>query len=180
METRRIRWEGEMQGHGDGNGRWIRPEVQHLLNVLLEPDWIAQNPETHLQPHLTGACVAQGSPWTLDAVESLDELFVVRVSWERPYGRLRHLRADAFSLIGSIAESTTFVRQSLTNETIEFRITTGMLDDDGPFAGHGHLILLQIRGELFDTCSMVDELDAKRIAKTGDTENLQRAHRRTL
>lgn len=140
------RWEGDTQGHGKGAGRWIVPDVEHLLAELVRPDWVAEEPDHHLQPRLQEACVGADSPWTLDSYLPTAEAYVVTVSWNRPNGALRDLRADAFALIGTIAESVTFVHQTRSPTAVEYRIVTGMLADDGPFASHGHVILLRVEG----------------------------------
>jgi uncharacterized membrane protein len=59
---------------------------------------------------------------------------------------MRHLRADVFSLVGTIAEAVTFVEHARTDDAMEFRIATGMLAEDRSLAAHGHLILLRVGG----------------------------------
>ena len=45
-----------------------------------------------------------------------------------------------------IAETHTHVTQRKTPTTVGFEITTGMLAGEGPFAAHGHVIVLRIAG----------------------------------
>ena len=74
-------------------------------------------------------------------------VYVVTLEWSRPQSRLRQLRADAISrCIGTVAEGSTLQRQRTTEREIEYRVTTGMLEGDSPFAGHGRLLLLRIVG----------------------------------
>ena len=46
---------------------------------------------------------------------------------------MRDLVADAYALIRPFAETHTHVTQRKTPSTVEFDITTGMLEGDGPF-----------------------------------------------
>ncbi len=127
-------------------GAVYAPQVDDLLEVLREPDWIAEDPDHHLAPHLERACAGFGGPWRLErAAMGEDGVYVVEVEWQGAGGS-RELRADAFALIGQVAEATTHVRQAVAGERIEFRTATGMLAGDSPFAGHGHLIALRIGG----------------------------------
>jgi len=146
MSSHSARWEGDTRGRGTTDGRWIAADVEALLTALRDQDWIAERPEEHLLPHLQNAWGAVESPWSVTHIAQEAGVLVVSMIWHRPGGRLRELRADAFALIGMIAESTTFVRQQLASDAIEYRVTTGMLDEDGPFAGHGHLLLLRVGG----------------------------------
>jgi uncharacterized transporter YbjL len=51
------------------------------------------------------------------------------------------LRAITLALVGSIAESSTHVRQLVDGE---FEVVTGMLSGDSPaFAPHGHLLRIR-------------------------------------
>ena len=64
------------------------------------------------------------------------------------------VRADAFALIGAIAEGSTFVRVEDADDgpnavgpgVTEVDVVTGLLDDDTPFASHGHTLRLRITG----------------------------------
>jgi hypothetical protein len=129
-----------------GDGQWIAPALRWLLEALAEPGWVAEEPEIHLLPHLRQACDAPSSPWALIGTDLQDAIYVVILEWSRPQPRLRQLRADAVALIGTVAEGSTFVQQRTTESEIEYHVTTGMLEGDSPFAGHGHLLLLRIGG----------------------------------
>jgi hypothetical protein len=141
-----MRWDGDMRGRGVGNGSWMAAEVQDLLDALALPDWVSEDPESHLLEHVTSACAASGFPWTLDHANPTDDAYLIQVTWERPAGRLRDLRADAFALVGAVAESVTFVHQVVGQRHIDYRMTTGMLHEDTHFAPHGHLVVLRVGG----------------------------------
>jgi len=148
-----IRWEGDAKGHGIDDGRWIAPDVEALLTELVSFGWIAEEPEAHLQPHLRDACDAAGSPWIVHEAALAGPVFAVSLEWARPGGTWRELRTDVFALLGRIVESTTFVRQRVTEDMVEFWCATGMLSGDTSFASHGHLILLLIGGPAVESLS---------------------------
>lgn len=140
------RWDNDNRGRGIADGAWIAPQVRDLLAGLTAPAWVAEDPDDHLLPNLRQACADAASPWTLVETDLRDGVYVVALAWSRPAPRLGRLRADLFALLGEIAESTTFVRQRLADDAIEYDVTTGMLDGDGFFAGHGHLLCFRIGG----------------------------------
>jgi hypothetical protein len=145
MSGERRRWEGDTREYGIADGRWIRPSVERLLVALDKAAWVAEAPEDHLLPHVRRACVAE-SPWQLGENRLQDGVFEVELAWDDPSPSLRRLRADAFALIGEIAEGSTFVRQVVAVDAIEFHVATGLLAGDTQFAEHGHLIRLRITG----------------------------------
>lgn len=140
------RWDTDDRGRGIADGAWIAPQVRVLLDGLATPGWVAEDPDDHLLPPLRRACDDLASPGTLGRTERRDGVYVVALVWSRPEARFGRLRADVFALLGTIAESTTFIRQRLTDETVEYDVTTGMLDGDSSFAGHGHLLRFRVGG----------------------------------
>src|SRR5947209_3029975 len=62
MERPDRRWEGDERGRGIGDGEWIAPTVARLLDALGLSDWVAEEPDVHLLPHLRRACALPGSP----------------------------------------------------------------------------------------------------------------------
>jgi hypothetical protein len=113
---------------------------------LVQPGWIAEHPETHLLPHLARACQVAHSPWVLQGTAWQENgVFLVTLTWSGS-GPLRALRRDVFALIGEIAEATTHVRQTVHDDMLEYRVTTGMLSGDSPFSGHGHLVTFEVEG----------------------------------
>lgn len=144
MENRR--WDNDTRTHGTADGSWIVPGVRRLLDALTEQDWVAENPDQHLLPHLNEACESAGSPWTLTSVALRDGVYVVVLEWNHSGPSLRLLRADAYALIGVVAEGATFIHERKIDKAIEYHVTTGLLDGDTPFKGHGHLLRLRVGG----------------------------------
>ena len=152
------RWDIDERGRGIGDGRRLVPGARELVDALELPDWVAEEPEAHLLPHLERACAAQGSPLELESAAALpDAAYEVRLRWRGREGDARSARAAAFALIGVVAESATYVRQRREGDTddidrpvagdeLVFEVGTGMLDADTHFAGHGHALLLRVAG----------------------------------
>jgi hypothetical protein len=140
------RRDGDTPAQVPQSGRWIVPNLQRLLTELGRPGWVTDRPEMAFLLPIQAACADAGSPWTFQEVLPSADAYIVTVSWHHPGGNLYDLRADVFTLLGTIAESVTFVHQTQTPTAVEYRIATGTLAEDGPFASHGHIILLRVRG----------------------------------
>lgn len=143
MTVPHRRWDTDERGRGVADGGWIAPDVRRLLDTLAEPGWVAEDPDIHLLPHLRRACQEAGSPWTLAGTAFDGGVYTVDLEWVRREPRLGRLRSDALALVGSVAEGVTFVEQRVGQGRIEFRAVTGILEGDGLFKGHGHLLLLR-------------------------------------
>lgn len=141
MSLSERRWDTDEIGHGISDGLKIAPDIERLLKTLATPGWNTERPEDHLLPHLERACSARDSPWRLVSAQmDIDAVYQVSMTWTRSGSNLRRIRADVFALIGTIAESVTYVQQQLAGDTVRFDVCTGMCDGDGPFRPHGHLI----------------------------------------
>jgi hypothetical protein len=139
-----ARWEGDTAGRGIGDARAFLPGVEQLCEEMERAHWVAEDPELHLLPHLQRVIDAAGSPWVLHSSERLGTIYQLHLGWQRE-GCSRHgLRADVFALIGAIAELSTHVRERVADDHITFDITTGIMDTDGRFQGHGHLVRLRV------------------------------------
>jgi hypothetical protein len=68
------------------------------------------------------------------------EVVAAGASWREP-------REAAFGLVGTFAESSTHVRERSGDDrgSVELLVTTGMLEDDGAFAAHGHVVRIAVR-----------------------------------
>ena len=138
--TKAPRWESDWRCSGVASGSWIAAEVTQLGAALAEPDWIAEAAEDHLLPHIQRACAEPGGAWRLTRTMTRSSVFEIELQWTVPIASLRHLRAAVFSLIGDLAESTTYVHQIIVEGTLEFHVATGLVGTDTSFTPHGHLI----------------------------------------
>jgi hypothetical protein len=135
------RWDIDEVGHGVADGSRVLPELDRLRAALALPDWIAEQPEAHLLPHLMAAAERLGLTVTDTSLEP-DLLTVVLAG---PGGSHGDIRAAAFSLLASVAELATSVRERQAGNETAFEIATGMLEGDSGFAAHGHLLRLVFR-----------------------------------
>lgn len=140
------RWDGDKRGSGIAGGGRIVADVGRLVDALDAPHWVAEEPEHHLLAHLHQACDTPGSPWTLRSAEMVEAVYVLTLDWSRDGATMRLLRADAYALIGAIAESVSYIHQRVEAETVHYDVVSGMLAADTPFQPHGHLVELRIGG----------------------------------
>ncbi len=121
-------------------------------------EWVAEEPETHLLPHLRRAC--ESLPLELvDARTSPDGTFEVELLWTGQRNRLGNVREAIFGLVGSMAESATYIRQRRTaplsdvdrvepGSELLFEVVTGMIAKDTSFVSHGHTLHFRV-GDVF-------------------------------
>lgn len=140
-ETRR--WDIDERGHGIASAAVFVPGLDELRTAALLPDWVAEQPDAHLLPHLRAAIEAETSPFALDDVIEVDGILVLslthRAKDAQPY-------RDAIRLLASIAESSLHVHERQRDDgSIEIDVVTGMLEGQTEFAPHGHTLRLRIR-----------------------------------
>jgi hypothetical protein len=138
----RRRWDGDERGHGVAAGDSHVPHVRRLAEALELPDWVAEDPELHLLPHLERAALGLGFGLGGAAVDGAT--YELRLQWLGDQGR-RPLRRAAHALIGSVAEESTHVAEWVDGDTVVFDVATGMVDPDAYFAPHGHLLRLRVQ-----------------------------------
>jgi hypothetical protein len=144
-----LRWDGDERGEGVADATVFVTGVLELLDAMRSASWVAEEPGVHLLPHIERACRT-----LLLEVEgaqlSADGSFDVRLVWTGQEWRVGEIRAAVFALLGSFAETATYVRQRRPpgdnkHETLLFEIVTGMLDDgDTVFAPHGHTVKISV------------------------------------
>lgn len=107
-------------------------------------DWVAEDADAHLLPHLRRACGSLALE-LVKAVTTADAVFEIQVAWAGPKNRAADVREAVFTLIGSIAESATYIRQREERGDLVFDVVTGMLASDTDFASHGHTLRIHVR-----------------------------------
>jgi len=147
-----ARWEGDERGYGAGDaGRLVEGAVE-LVAAFNEPVWVAEQPELHLGPHIEAWC-RDDERLRLTGARSDDTgAYIVELEWRGAPGGVGAVRAAVFCLIGSFAESATYVRQRRVRsgvvDTIGFEVGTGELAADAGFAPHGHVVVMHVAGAL--------------------------------
>jgi hypothetical protein len=145
------RWDGDERGEGIADARSLAPAVKELLGAMQRPDWVAEQPEVHLLPHLRRSC--ESLPVDLvDARVAEDGCYEVELRWTGEPGRIGAVRAVAFALVGGFAEGSTAVRQRRGDgggdgdDVLRFEVVTGFVDGESRFVPHGHTVRLRIVG----------------------------------
>jgi hypothetical protein len=144
------RWDGDEAVAGSAGAEVFVPRMENLIAHARRPDWVAEDPETHLWPHLQRAIDTVGSPWRRPRMSTeangslLIELDYAAPSMDRPRAALR---AAALALIGSIAEETTYIEIVGDAGGTVIDVITGSMDDQTTFLPHGHTLRIRIRAQ---------------------------------
>jgi hypothetical protein len=129
--------------------------ASELMAAFGQPDWVAEEPELHLLPHVEAWC-RQDRRLALSGTHTDDSCaYVLDLEWRSTTGSVGAIRAAVFSLIGSFAESATYVRQrraasddSGPASGLQFEVGTGELGPGARFLPHGHVVLINVVGIL--------------------------------
>lgn len=107
-----------------------------------EPDWVAEDPQAHLLPHIERVCAERG--WAVTRAAVVDAVLEVDVS--APPTTVSSSREAAFTLVATFAEASTHVveRSPDVGTDVEVFVTTGMLEGDSVFAPHGHTVRIRV------------------------------------
>ena len=136
----RPRWDIDERGRGVASAEAYLDHADALRAAMAVPDWVAEDPDAHLLPHIRRFCegsdVLRLDDWSIE-----DGVLVLDLSSERSGGE-RH--AAVYALIGTFAEPATLVRQ--LRQDREYVVVTGVLEGDSVFAPHGHTVHLRVGG----------------------------------
>jgi hypothetical protein len=142
------RWDGDERGDGVADATQFIDGAAELIAAMRRPNWVAEQPEVHLLPHLEKAC--ESLPLRiLGARPSDDGAYEVELGWTADEAGVGRVRASIFSLLGAIAESSSYVRQrrvesaESSRAALAFDVVTGIVDDV-PFKPHGHTLRLTV------------------------------------
>jgi hypothetical protein len=139
-----------------GDARSLVAGASELVDAMRTSDWIAEQPEAHLLPHLERTCGTL--PLRLESTRTDDDgTFVVELTWLAEPNDIRSVREAAFTLAGSIAEGATYLRQRRPPELpdvdaaardghVTYELVTGMIGQDTSFAPHGHAVRFVVAG----------------------------------
>ena len=147
------RWEDDERGHGIGDAAQLLPGASELVSAFSQSDWVAEQPELHLRPHIEAWC-QRDERLALIADHTADtDAYILDLEWRGANRSVGEARAAVFSLLGSFAESATYVRQRRVNGEgstlkLRFEVGTGELAPDAKFAPHGHVLVIDVAGVL--------------------------------
>jgi hypothetical protein len=136
-----ARWDNDQVGHGVADGSSAAPAIEELLELSHRPEWVAEDPAGHLGESIHISLDALGIGWIGDAVSPAG-VYEVDLSYD-PILNRKALHAAAWTIIGTIAEASTHVREEAAHGSTVFHVVTGMPEDSTPFTTHGHVVLLR-------------------------------------
>jgi hypothetical protein len=143
------RWDGDESGEGIGDASAFAIAAAGFAETMRRANWVAEEPELHLLPHLVRAC--ESLPLQiLDTRVAEDGSFDVQLKWTGGSNQVGEIRAAVFGLVGSFAEPWTYVRQlphgsgEGPNDVLSFDVVTGILDDQSRFEPHGHTLTIGV------------------------------------
>lgn len=149
------RWEDDDRGHGVGDAAQLVAGAAELVAVFSEAMWVAELPEIHLRPHVEAWCRRDGRLALTGAHTDDTHAYILDLEWRGARASVGEARAAVFSLVGSFAESATYVRQRRVRDRadcsrakLRFEVGTGELAPDARFAPHGHVVVLNVAGVL--------------------------------
>jgi hypothetical protein len=148
--SKERRWDIDERGRGVADAKSFVARIGELQRVAGEPDWVAEQPDLHLWPHLQRAIEAVGSPWmsgswSIDGNGVLDvELVHAPVDGDRARAELT---GEVLRLVGLVIEGSTYIEfeERRSDDEVVVDLVTGMLEDRTPFKGHGHTIRFRAR-----------------------------------
>jgi hypothetical protein len=150
-----ARWDGDIRGRGIGDAAQLVPGANELVGAFTQPSWVAEEPERHLRPHVEAWCQRDHRLALTDAFIDDRNAYVLDLQWCGASAGVGQARAAVFSLIGSFAETATYVRQrrvashgSGSEMELQFEVGTGELAPDASFEPHGHVVVINVAGVL--------------------------------
>lgn len=142
MADARQRWDADDRFIGVADASGFAPGVEELATLARRPGWVAEDPETHLVPHLRSASV--DGLHIVEAIARQDGVLAVTAEYE-PGISQGELRRRAWALLGTIAEPAASVRERREQNAAVFEVVTGIPDNTGAFASHGHTLRLVLQ-----------------------------------
>jgi hypothetical protein len=145
-----ARWDGDIRGQGIGDASQLVSGATELLAAFSHPTWVAEQAEVHLLPHVESWC-RQDTRLALTGARTDDtDAYVIDLEWHGAPG-VGNARAAVYSLIGSFAESATYIRQHHVASDggssalgLRFEVGTGELVPDARFDPHGHVVMINL------------------------------------
>jgi hypothetical protein len=137
----RKRWDTDDPFTGVADASSFAPAIAEVAALARRPGWVAEEPETHLIPHLRGTDVT--GLRLLHCHTADNGVLCVTAEYSAADSR-RDIRQRAWALIGAIAEPAASVREHPEGAAVVFDIVTGIPEARGQFATHGHTLRLAL------------------------------------
>src|SRR5215475_6491328 len=132
-----LRWDGDDRGQGIGDAAQLVSGASELIAAFRQPAWVAEQPESHLLPHIEAWCRRDRRLALTGAYADGTQAYVLDFEWRGAAVGVGAARAAVFSLVGSFAESATYLRQRWAASDrgyaamkLHFEVGTGELAPD--------------------------------------------------
>jgi hypothetical protein len=135
------RWDTDDRFTGVADASAFAPAIEELAALARRPAWVAEDPDLHLVPHLRDASV--DGLRIVEIRAGQDGVLAVTAACEAGVSR-GELRRRAWALLGTVAEPAASVRERREDDAAVFEVVTGIPDNAGPFASHGHTLRLTV------------------------------------
>lgn len=135
------RWDTDERFTGVADASAFARAIEELAALARRPRWVAEDPQIHLAPHLRGASVQGLRIAEIRTVQ--DGVLAVTAEYDQGASR-GELRQLAWALLGTIAEPAASVQERHDDDATVYEVVTGIPDNAGPFASHGHTLLLTL------------------------------------
>jgi hypothetical protein len=146
------RWDGDERGRGVADAAQLVTGTNQLVAAFRDPTWVAEEPDVHLRPNVEDWCERDGRLALTGSATDDTGVYVLELEWRGEPAGVGQARAAVFSLIGSFAESASYVRQRRLEyddgsaPTLQFEVGTGELAPDTRFDPHGHAVVINVAG----------------------------------
>lgn len=137
----RRRWDIDERGSGVADARHLVPAAETLVGFMAEPEWVTEEPDAHLLPHIRRAASRLPLEEVATAIDD-EGVMLVELRWTEPWDYGAVVIAG-FALLGSFAEQMTYVRRDEGSDAVTLETVTGVVDG-GAFAPHGHTVRIRI------------------------------------
>lgn len=148
------RWDGDDRGRGVADAAQLVSGASELVAAFTQPAWVAEQPEVHLRPHVEAWCGRDQRLTLIDGHTDDMDAYVLDLEWCGESAGVGEARAAVFALIGSFAETATYVRQRRvagddggSTMKLQFEVGTGELTDTR-FDPHGHVVVINVASVL--------------------------------
>ncbi len=142
----RRRWDTDDRYRGVADASAFAAPIDALAVLARHPHWVAEEPEAHLVPHLHQVFADSAGDGLRLVRTSCDADGVLTAELEHAAGAsARDIRRQAWVFIAAIAEPAASVHEHRDGDQVSFDVVTGIPDNAGPFASHGHSVRLVVR-----------------------------------